>query len=189
MILLAAALFSLGLAWLRGGDLLRLGKLSFRLPFMIFAGLLLQVVVFSSWGRLLLGDAELVGLVHVASLALVALAAGLNHRLPGLKFIGAGLLMNLLVIAANGGYMPVHLDSIQAAGFGDVMEILARGETYEKSIVLDERTRLGFLADVFAVPKPLPLSGVFSPGDVVVSLGVFWFFQEIMVARPPKPKP
>lgn len=101
--------------------------------------------------------------LHLVTYALGAAVVVRNLRVPGIPLIGLGGALNLAAIAANGGVMPASPAAMRAAGLTDAGD-------FENSAVV-ESPRLAFLGDVYAVPEALPLSNVFSIGDVVLVLG------------------
>lgn len=134
-------------------------------PWLLGAGLTLQVALRllpDAW-RTSLGG-QLVG----ASALLVAAALVLVARPPAplrpaalLALAGGGL--NAAVMLANGG-MPV---SVAAAERAAIAPRLGDDDPTARHVVLDDDTRLAFLADV--VPLRVgPERAVFSAGDVVL---------------------
>jgi hypothetical protein len=101
--------------------------------------------------------------VYVVAILLVAVVALRNARVPGAALIGVGSLMNAAVIALNGG-MPV--DPAAAAAV-DASPLL----NDRLHVVLDETTRISWLADVIAIGL---FRNVYSIGDVVIAVGGFW---------------
>jgi hypothetical protein len=98
-----------------------------------------------------------------------------NRRQAGFWLLGIGVVMNLTVIAANGGLMPTFPEVVMrlapgATGTWDVGERL----WLSKDIVLPvSATSLPWLADRFLMPDWLPWRAVFSLGDVLIAGGVF----------------
>jgi hypothetical protein len=120
-----------------------------------------------------------IGFLILSYLMLFAVIAR-NRALPGVWVIGAGLLANFSVMMLNGGYMPITREAL--AQIGDTHGILGPGAgarvQASKDIVLGpEATVAGWLADIFVVPPPFPIPSVFSAGDVLIALGVFWLVQ------------
>src|SRR5207247_7047692 len=76
-----------------------------------------------------------------------------------------GMLLNGVVIAVNGGSMPVTRTAARAAGL--------MPSDYES--VSEHARSLRFLGDVFAIPSSLPLSNTFSVGDLLISFGMIAF--------------
>ena len=103
-----------------------------------------------------------------AAMAAVVVA---NLRRPWMGLLLGGLLLNLLVMAANGGLMPVSPDTLLRAGHGHVLQRVAVGQPmpHAKDVILaPEDTRLAFLGDTLMIPGR---RGSFSPGDVMIALG------------------
>ena len=90
-----------------------------------------------------------------------------------MKVLGLGLALNFLVIAANGGYMPVPPENLVKAGMLHEAEMLQARGHFSNLTVLTEETRFPFLADIFVIPPYLPFRNVFSIGDVIIGIGAF----------------
>jgi len=179
MILLIPMLLSLLVALLRGGNLLALENVHFKHSWLILTGLLVQVLIFSSWWESIPACAIWTPHMYVLSMTLLLLAVGLNHSVPGMAFLGMGLLLNALTISVNGGRMPASLWALQTAGFLPVGDVAPFWQS-NNSILMDENSRLRFLCDIFALPKSWPLANIFSVGDVLVSLGGVVFIHKIL---------
>lgn len=99
----------------------------------------------------------------------------LNRTSPGIPLVLAGTILNLSVIAANGGYMPVTLEAIERAGHGDRI-LIQEGRTYvagSKDVVLEtNETVLWPLSDILVLPDDFPLAATFSVGDILIAVGV-----------------
>lgn len=108
------------------------------------------------------------------SLGILLFFVWFNRRLPGFRLLGLGLLLNLAVIAANGGLMPItpeNLAVVHGVRTAEAMDNLVAGT---KSIVLPvEETRLEWLADRFTLPAWLPIQFAYSLGDVFLAVGAF----------------
>jgi hypothetical protein len=163
--------------WLRGGRLERLGGLSFKLGPLALAGLLVQVLLFSTPVGGMLGDA--VPIVYVASTALVLFVVWINREIPGMKLVALGAAGNLVAIVANGGYMPADPDALAAAG-------MAGSEGPTNSVVATNPA-LPFLTDIFALPEWVPFANVFSIGDVLIGLGLIVAIAAGMSREPAAP--
>lgn len=103
----------------------------------------------------------------------------LNRHHYGFPLILAGVFLNFLVMALNGGRMPVSVDAAMILD-PNYIEILKNG-IYAKHTLLTESTRLAFLGDVIPLTSPYPKSRVISIGDVFMSIGVFIFIQQLML--------
>lgn len=103
----------------------------------------------------------------------------INRDQRGLWLIFIGVLLNFIVMAINGGRMPVSLD---AAAILDPMyaDALVQG-LYGKHTPLTETTKLGFLGDVIPITNPYPRDQVISIGDIIMNIGIFIFIQHLML--------
>jgi len=107
-------------------------------------------------------------LAKVLVLLLVGYGLYQNRHLKSLYLVLVGLLLNTLVIFANGGHMPVSSTALHRAGIGEFADLL-RDKGDAVHALLDEKTRLPFLGDVIPLP---PLRKVVSPGDLFILLGI-----------------
>lgn len=157
---------------LTGGRVRHLGERTFHAVPLLVGGVALQL---------------LSGVLRDISVALVLLSyvlllvfCALNLRLVGMGIVLAGLAVNSLVIAVNGG-MPVRRSAVVSAGiasYADIPDIRLKGKRHFE----DDDDRLLFLADIIPIPV---LKEVLSIGDVVMSVGV----ADVLVylLRPPRP--
>jgi len=147
--------------FLLGGRLTGLETVRFRLGWLAIVALAIQVVLFSS-----LADnvgSEVRRAIYVASTGLVGIVVLANLRLTGVPLIALGAALNLAAIVANGGSMPADPAALAALG------MTAEGNT--NSVVV-AAPALAPLTDLFAMPAWMPLSNVFSAGDVLIGAGV-----------------
>jgi Family of unknown function (DUF5317) len=100
----------------------------------------------------------------------------LNRRIPGMPLLGVGLAVNLLVMAVNGGFMPISPQTAERLVPAETMATLEIGSRFGwKDILLrPEDTTLAYMSDVLLPPRAFPYQVAFSPGDVLVALGAFW---------------
>jgi hypothetical protein len=158
MLLLVALVLGLVLGLATGGRLGNLSNVHFRWPFFIVVVLLVKEV-----GLLTpLNRVDGVQFVYAISLAaLVAWTIWHFDLLPGVWLVSIGAALNLVVVVANGGRMPV---APELAG-----HLIERGHIGQYT-VMGPGTNFGWLADWIGVPGPL--GGAYSPGDVVVAIGI-----------------
>jgi hypothetical protein len=161
MFILYAIPIGIVAGYLLGGRLERLGGIRVRWAPLALAGLAIQVALFTDPLAPVVGDAG--PPIYVASTALVLVAVLRNLDIAGVAVIAIGACSNLLAIVANGGYMPA--DPAALASIGGV----APGYS-NSSVVADPA--LAPLTDLFAIPTWVPLSNVFSIGDVLIGAGV-----------------
>lgn len=112
----------------------------------------------------------------IVSLALLLVFCWFNRRLSGVWLLALGLACNLLVIAANGGFMPISPQTASRIVLPEILATYGNGDRFgTKDILLPpEQTRLIWLSDLFLPPKGFPYQVAFSPGDVFVAAGAFW---------------
>lgn len=172
---LTVVLLAVSLSYLRGGRIQRIADARLHRPWLLFAGLGLQIAVDLATGRGVLGDASTSGLaLLVASQALVVGWLVLNRQHPGVGLVALGLALNAVVIAANGA-MPVDPQAMRALGLGELQVPLG------KHTLLTDSTRLPWLADIFPLP---PLRSIISIGDVVLAAGMLPLTHALMTWRP-----
>jgi peptidoglycan/LPS O-acetylase OafA/YrhL len=176
MLWLAMVLFlSMTIAILRGGRMVNLGDIHLNHWWLLPLGFVLQIgaqFVPSSavtWGVALILSS------YVPLLLLVII----NRDRPGLWLAGLGILMNFVVIALNAG-MPVLAEAAEvASGFAPGVPVIA--ESF-KHVVLNETSRLVFLADVIPI-RIANYGQVLSLGDVFLAVGL-GRFVEFELRRP-----
>jgi hypothetical protein len=162
------------LVWALGGELTRVASLRFRRGTLLYAALGAQLVAFGPVR--ILGDhqVERVQLVTYGFLLAFCIA---NRRIPGVWLIALGVLANALVIAANGGAMPVDPSAIAASGWS-----LHDYANAYPNVVARTHAPLWFLGDVFAMPR-FPGSAALSIGDVAIVAGVWLMLQRVTSRR------
>jgi hypothetical protein len=186
VILLLALLVALAVSFARGGRLRWLAQTPLRFGWLAIAAFALQwPIIYAPLPRTegILGPRTL---LLVASYLLVAIVVVVNRRVPGLPLIGIGWGLNLLVMLANGGFMPVTMEAVERAGLAHLAlgtEPGARLAATKNILLPVEATRLWLLSDIFVLSPPLPLRTVFSLGDVFLAVGVFVLFQCAMHPR------
>jgi hypothetical protein len=179
MLLLYFIVAGLLVGWLVGGRMSGVAGVRFRWWGVALGGLFLQLLLFAPPVAAQVGAAG--PALYVASTMAVLAALLRNIRLPGLMMVASGALLNLLVIAANGGYMPsspeawFRLNGVAALPAGD----------YTNSTLAGALTAFPYLGDILVLPRPLPLANVFSLGDLLIGLGAAWFLVRTMRRRIP----
>lgn len=122
-------------------------------------------------------------IVYAVAFLLLMAAIWLNRRSPAFFLIGVGILLNLAVVAANGGKMPVSAEGLIRAGYESFIQPLEAEQVMTHQL-LDEDTRLAFLASVHVLAEPYPRPKVFSLGDAILAVGALWFIVGGMLAHP-----
>ncbi len=173
--LLDAAVLTIIVGVIAGGRFARLKDLDLRAPSAFIAAAALQVVLMVLGARQAAVPAALGPTLHLASFLLLLGGLWLNRHLPGVRLVGLGALLNFLVIAANGGSMPVDRGLAERAGSARLVELLDSPD-YTMHEAATAATRLRPLADVLPLPM-VPRPRFFSPGsvgDILVTIGACW---------------
>jgi Family of unknown function (DUF5317) len=140
-----------------GGRLSNLAGLRFHWPWLVPLALVAREVV------LVTPLNRIAGTQYIYLLALLALLAwtvwNLN-RVPVVWIVTAGTLLNVIVVAANGGRMPV---APQLAG------VLATRGAVGQYIVMGSTTQLSFLGDWIPM---LGAPSAVSVGDLLIAFGL-----------------
>jgi hypothetical protein len=108
-----------------------------------------------------------------------------NFSLWGIRLITIGFALNLLVMSANGGLMPVDSNAVQAVGRHDAAT-LALGEHIPrtKNVYQDRsQTTLADLSDAIILPVPPPFTRAVSPGDIIITAGIGLVAVQLFAAR------
>jgi hypothetical protein len=140
------------------GRLSALADLRFRAPWLALLGIAAQILVISILPK---GSAWLHHAVHLISYGLIAGFVWANRHVPYVWLGAIGGALNLAAIVANGGVMPADPDALVTAG------IHQQADEFANSTAV-AHPHLAFLGDVFAVPSSLPVSNVYSVGDVIL---------------------
>jgi hypothetical protein len=165
MLLLGGLVIGLVIGVATGGKLGHLSTLRFRWPYFVLGVLLVKEVVLLTP----LNRVDGMQFVYAASLAgLVGWTIWNVDLLPGVWLVGTGAALNLVVVLANGGRMPVAHD---LAARGSHL-LIDRGSIGQYAL-MGPHTNLSWLGDWLALPGPLAaVPEWYSPGDLVVALGI-----------------
>ena len=106
----------------------------------------------------------------------------LNRHHRGFTLIWIGVFLNFVVMAINGGRMPVSVEASAVLG-PYYVDLLREGGAVSKHYMMDASTHLAFLGDIIPLSSPYPRTQVISIGDVVMNIGIFLFIQYMMVNR------
>lgn len=185
MILLVAALAGLLVALLRGGTIRGLAFLPIQGRAVVLVAFLMQLPLLyfpAEKGSFHLNiERYLLLLSYLPILGMVWRNIGLS----GFRAIGLGLLLNMTVMMANGGFMPIQPAVLESFGHQHMVTKMEPGYRvlHSKDLLLTrEETRLWILSDVFAFDPPLLSPTAFSPGDVLIATGAFLFIQSAMLS-------
>jgi hypothetical protein len=103
-----------------------------------------------------------------------------NRQLAGIPIVGFGVLSNLLVILANGGFMPITPQTLIQINPGTTLDQWPSGFHYgfSKDVILArEQVNLWLLSDMLVIPPPFPWPTAFSLGDLLIAVGIVVLLQ------------
>ena len=166
---IAAALV---IAVLIGGDVRRLSQLRIRhieLLLTAFAAKVAVALLGTSHSQIAVTAARP---LNVIGAVLLLAVVWFNRRIPGAILFGTGLTLNLVVILAFGGRMPVLLP--RDADPNSAALALLRAGLDPLHVALEHAQGLWFLGDVFAIPGIGGHSSLVSIGDLLMAAGVAW---------------
>ncbi len=179
MFFIGAILIGILLGYLCRGRVKHLVSLKLRFLWLVGVALLLQLAIFPLFSdRPLLPYATTA--LHFLSYGLVFLFLFLNRHVFPFVLIGLGSFLNLLVIIANGGYMPSSPTALERAGAQEVAVHLLKDGVYGNVELMSETTRLNILGDFLYFPGMHPFAAVFSIGDLILALGLIWLIARGM---------
>lgn len=173
MIFLFAVVFGILLGYALRGRVSHLASLKLRALWLVLASLVIQFLIFPLFTPepiIPFGTAVL----HAVSYVLVFVWLVLNVRVRAISAIGGGAALNMVVVLANGGFMPASVAALRWAGLTGAAEILGRGEAYGNLVRMDATTRLNFLGDAIPLPHWIPFATAISAGDVLIAAGLVW---------------
>lgn len=178
---------SIIIAKIRGGTFRNIENFKLRGIYLLFLSAAIQFFLsFAkarelSFSKLILEDL-FIYLIFLSYL-LIIIAILLNLNKAYMKVFLIGVVLNMAVILANGGKMPVSLNGI--SGINQEMELPDRQFDIKHTPVTED-TRLVYLSDILLIPKPYPLPKILSVGDLFIMTGIFVFFQKEMLSEKKK---
>jgi hypothetical protein len=128
-----------------------------------------QLLIFTSRGESLLG--ALLPRVYILTLLMLLAFLLVNRRVFGVPVLLVGLMLNLLVIGANGGRMPADPQALVATGQSSHAEELVRDGTAANVVLMSDRTHLNFLGDYIVLPLLGDMGSAYSTGDLLALAG------------------
>ncbi len=153
-----------------GGRLRNLADVRLRWMAAIFLAVILRYATEAALARNLPAAENLRLPLLVGSYGLLLVGTWVNRRRPGMAIAFVGILSNAVVIAVNGGYMPIWEPSLVAAGLTPTDVTGTLHILLPPPIDAEFLRHLGPLSDVVPIPIPV-VRNVASLGDVVISLG------------------
>jgi MFS family permease len=182
-VLLAGIALGLVAGLLAGGRLTNLTEVRLRWMAAIFLAVVVRYGTEAALSRNVPAAETLRVPLLVTAYAILLVGLWVNRRQPGLAIAFVGTLSNAVVIAVNGGHMPLWEPSLAAAGLAAADLVGPLHVLLPPAIDASFLAHLGPLADVIPIPVPL-VRNVASIGDVVISLGLGFFLFATVLRTP-----
>lgn len=181
--LLAGIALGLIAGLLAGGRITNLTEVRLRWMAVIFLAVVVRYGTEAALSRGIPAAETLRIPLLVTAYAILLVGLWVNRRQPGLAIAFVGTLSNAVVIAVNGGHMPLWEPSLAAAGLTTADVIGPLHVLFPAAIDASFLAHLGPLADVIPIPVPF-VRNVASVGDVVISLGLGFFLFATVLRTP-----
>ena len=98
-------------------------------------------------------------------------------------FIMLGCISNFIAILINGGSMPIDMSILKKMGFENLFTSIESGALVQY-IPLDKVNNFTvYLGKIFSTPKGYPLKQIFSIGDLLIVIGIFFLIQGMMLSN------
>ena len=146
-----------------------------RISWLAFLAFLPQfILLYLPYFRIRVSD-QVSAVCLLASLLIFLGFSWVNRGLPGMSILLIGLALNLTVMAANGGFMPISPHTAgQLVPDGALLDFQSGDRFGVKDIYLPPlETRFEWLADRFLTPSWFSYRAAFSLGDVFIAIGAF----------------
>jgi hypothetical protein len=158
MLLLGAIALGIVFGLVIGGHIGNLARLRFRWPWLILVALgIREALLLTPLSRV--DGAQYLYVIALAGI--VAWTVWHVGRIRGIWLVSIGAALNLVVVAANGARMPVAPES---AG-----PLARHGGTIGEYTIMGAGTHLNLLGDWIRL---YPFPQAYSPGDVVIAIGL-----------------
>ncbi|HHV99420.1 MAG TPA: DUF5317 domain-containing protein [Clostridiaceae bacterium] len=165
------------------GRISNLAEIKIKKVWLIILAFLIQAVARIIGAKGIQMPAESAIVIQLAVFLLMAACFWFNRYYSGMVFIGIGYLMNTVVMAANGGRMPVSEKVLAATSISHFIDNIKTGKDI-KHVIMNSGTKMKFLADIIPIPGFLgSMMQVVSIGDLVILVGIFILTVELVTGR------
>lgn len=101
---------------------------------------------------------------------LLAYFCWLNRRVVGIGLAACGIVLNMAVMSANGGAMPIPPQSVEQLGLE--LSVGTNLQLQKSRVLADETARLALLGDRLHLPGALGGIAAWSAGDLLLIAGI-----------------
>ena len=187
--LAALGLIGVAAALLRGGSFAGWARIQVSWPVVALGSLLIQLFLHNppvdhqSWA---IAWGPMIWTSCLSALFAVLLRNAFGSRVSRYPWLLAalGVGLNLLVVIANGGFMPQSAEARVAARGASVTVTQSTEPRLRNILPMNDQTQLSFLGDVIPEPSWLPNSNVISIGDLLLGSGLAWWAFVITTSTP-----
>jgi hypothetical protein len=157
----------------------RMERAPLRRAWVFAAAAVLEVAPFLPGIRHIGAASAVARVCTVAGFALLILGFAMSIRSPGVLLMAVGVALNLAVIVANAGRMPVERAAARRTGLVHYVDGLTQPGP-QRHVEASGSTPLRLLDDSIPV---VPLGQVLSVGDIVLAAGAAWWLLAAMGSR------
>ena len=171
MILAYAIVILIVIALVLQRDLSPIGRLSYRggwITLILVIGLFIlqaNFVIFAA------GQSTSQMILLLGSQILLTGLILLNYHIPGAKMFALGLILNIIVMGLNSGWMPITPETYNYVHPNRQVEVFTRPPNSKNIVIPQSETTLWILSDIIRVPVPWRRYAM-SVGDVLLIAGV-----------------
>ena len=171
MILAYAIVILIVIALVLQRDLSPIGRLSYRggwIMLILVIGLFIlqaNFVIFAA------GQSTSQMILLLGSQILLTGLILLNYHIPGAKMFALGLILNIIVMGLNSGWMPITPETYNYVHPNRQVEVFTRPPNSKNIVIPQSETTLWILSDIIRVPVPWRRYAM-SVGDVLLIVGV-----------------
>jgi hypothetical protein len=174
--LIETLILAIVISLIEGGKIGRLGSLNLRQIWLVPTAWIIQIVVYWAAVKSIgIGPVWVGPVLDTASYFLLLIFTFYNRYLLGMRILALGILFNALVIALNGGVMPVDPLYLPEASR------LALHEGQGTHGLMTSATHLSFLADRIFITIAGFDKQLISLGDIFIDFGCFLIINRAMV--------
>lgn len=179
-------ILALTLGMIKGGNIGKLEKLHIRGWYLLVISFTIEIVSLFLISKTNYNISKILEnnffYIHIFIYSLLIIALFINRKENGLKLSLLGSVLNFLPILMNNGKMPVSVKSLEDAGLYNQITLLY-DERIITHILMTENTKLSFLGDIIAIPRPYLFPKIISFGDILISLGLFILIYSYMTKK------
>jgi hypothetical protein len=181
-VLLEGLILGILVGIMRGGRIKRLGFLALRLPIFILIAFILQlsISILIYMGNGFVIQYKTAFFILSYGVLFAALLFNLNYK--AMWFILLGALLNFTAIIFNNGRMPIDLSILEKPGFENLLTSITTGALPQYISIHEANSATVYFGKILTLPSWYPIKQIFSIGDLLIALGIFFVVQTMMIS-------